>query len=263
MRLVIFPAVFIFLAPLFGVAFGQTDTEFDVVGYDRRPVNRPDMPSVAEAERVTRTETVVHYPRLVAIAGFGVAGISSDAATESFDRVMETVGLESTAGLSDGFQHFHGALRLDINYRWRVAADGSLGGIGADDIEDFHRFGLMVSRAMTPERSHGVCLSAGAGIGWSQIEYKEDYSRQIPGSSYYLFNTHWRSARRTVFPVQVVLEIPNLRRSALGVMMSFTYQFGPENTETLRLSYEGGSADVPMEVNLSGWLISFGLTSGF
>lgn len=263
MRMVIFPIVIILPTLLFGVAAGQTGPEFGVNREVRRPVNRPDMPSVAEAEQITRTETVVRYPRVVAIVGLGVAGISSDAATESFDRVMETVGLEGAADLSDGFQYFHGALRLDINYRWRLAVDGSFGGMIAEDVEEFDRFGVMVSRALTPERSHGACLSAGAGIGWSQIEYREEIYRSIPGGSYILRDIHWWSSRRTVFPVQVMLEIPNLRYSSLGMMMSFTYQFGPEDNETLRLGYEGGSAEVPMNVDLSGWLISFGLTSGF
>ena len=257
------PWICVGLLTLFaGAAAGQDDFG---APEDRKgsPSERPDMPTVEEAEKITRGQIVVHYPRIVPIIQYGWGGAPSDAIEESFNGVIEAAGLDPSDSFSGNFQHVDFALRVDINYRWRVAAECVVGRNNGDAVEDFRRYGVMVTRALTSEETRGVCLSAGAGICMSQIGFQRDYQLNIPDTNDYLTGISWRSDWTAVIPVQLMLEIPNLRYSRGGLVVTAAYQFGPTESGTMEVDFEDQSTELPMELSLSVWMLSVGLAMGF
>jgi hypothetical protein len=238
------------LALLVGVAVGQDDLSADAEGRGTSRA-RPDMPTVEEAERITRARVVVDYPRVVPIIQYGFAAAPSDEMVASFNGVLEAVGLDATESFTGKFQHVDYALRVDINYRWRVAAECVMGWNKGDAVEDFRRYGVMVTRALTPEDFHKGCLSGGAGICLSQIVYQRDYKQRIPGTSSYLSKIRWQSDWRAVLPVQLMLEVPNLRYSraglAHGCLPARPYRFGHANQGPAR-QVAHGTGNARMDV---------------
>lgn len=248
----------LYLAP----AYGQFEPEDDAPNDTESSRPAPEMPTVEEAEQIVKTQTVVTYPRLAPIIQFGLAAFSSAELERSFDGVIDALGLEGSTVLDDQYTFFDFTMRVDINYRWRIAVEYAIGGGGSDVVDQFNRLSIIGMLALTSETARTASLSAGLGIGMSRLEVHRGYDIQINDYTY-LQNIAWQTAWKPVVPVLVMIELPNLRYSRGAFVASAGYQIGGTDTGDLVFSFEEQDYTVPMEANLSGWFLSAGLAMGF
>jgi hypothetical protein len=233
-------------------------------GQSTSAAKRPSLPTVAEAAEIQTPQTVVTYPRLVAMVHYGTGTCAADDAAASFDAALESFGFATGTTLDDRHNHVGFTMRLDTSYRTRIALHGVIGGLGSEEIDNYFHLGLRLTWAITAESSRAACLEAGTGVGISQIEVVKDYSddRLSVGGDTYLDDIRYRTAWKPVLPLLVRIELPNLRHSRSAFVLTASYHVGSIDTSDLYTDTRQ-SQTVPLEMGLGGLFISVGIAAGY
>lgn len=219
---------------------------------------KPSFPSVEEAQAITRTQIPIRYPRVTTGFNFAISSIDQARLEASIDGALETIGAPGNTSLPATDTGLGLMLGIRLSYRLGLAAE-TVYSIGGDDLTADYYAGL-ATVVLTSPRLRWCSLGVGAGIGNQRITTHQTYNILLSDGGT-LEGITYESAWQRVVPLEVVLELPNLRYSHYAFVTTVRKVLGEVQSGTFYTGM-GTTVQVPFEVDFDGWIVTVGLAVG-
>jgi len=250
--------------PSIGARGGLLRERFPVeqYGFSRK---KPKFPPPEERKKIKKRQRVLErYPQISITGGLSLISQGNAGLNETFGRLESGYGFRSGDEFSGSCFSSTFGMRLYVTRQISFSTEYAPGGNGVTNI-------FSVSGLYSVYQKDDISVSIGIGRTIQRLQAERDYSYRLDYDSYWgnlpvtLETIRIDTGEQNGWLVSAVLDVwGQVIGQTTGFFLAVNYIEAPTVSETIYLPYQTETVEEPkLEVSMSGWSISGGLTFTF